>query len=469
MDKRKSECCFKTLIQQFLQSKEFSQVTERCKKDCRSFRECNYDLLNCLYKCDIDHAFYHFIEEHHINKRQQNLYDISEYRLANYMRHIIDSDNEIKHSSQFLHLMTSSKAGISEELNFFDWLKNDLTNPIDVRKMPADVFEKYVDQYIDSCEKSDIERRHLLKSYRQTGWENILEKIQIIFCLNRTKPTKSFGEVAERYYSGYPRFKCIILPLSDKKSQEHYRALITDSWKDLNELSDDYLDIYYSESDIGKSGYDIAKRINSLPNSLKSKAPCLIIWDYNIHDAQYIPLDELNSTQIVCVIRSVVDRIIKKKDLQDIIKEVSEQVREIQESIHGVRKYYGPVVTGNGNVVGDNNAVGTGNVVGDANNLSGNTITINSDDAYVKKLIDEFDQAILAIKNSLELDDDLKTQMCAIIEEAKSGTLDKSEEKQKNAQTAFSYVKAFLVKVAPMLVTNLANLATIATFFGLTI
>lgn len=244
--------------------------------------------------------------------------------------------------------------------------------------------------------------------------------------------------------------------------------MITDSWNDLNDLSGDYLDIYYSELDTGKSGYDIAKRINSLPISLKSKAPCLIIWDYNIHNAQYIPLDELNSIQIICVIRSVVNCIIEKNNLQDIVKEASEKVSEIQEANHGVKKYYGPVITGDGNVVGDNNAVGTGNVVGDANNISGNTIAINSDESYIKKLIDELDQAILAIKSSLELDDDLKAQMCGIITEAKDGTLENSEEKQKSAKTAFRHVKTFLTKIAPNLISTLANLTTISTFFGLT-
>lgn len=469
LSEKKSECRLKTVIQQFLVSKEFRRLTDHCKKDCLSFNKCNYyDVLNCLHYYDIDDAFYCFITRTQNYEHQQELNDISEYDLANYMKRILHSDNKIRSSPQFLQLMTSSKTEIAEELNFFEWLQDKLTNPIDVIKMPADIFERYVDGYINSCGKSAVEKRHLLKSYRQTGWENLLEKIRVILHINKTQRTKSLAGVAERYYSKCPRFKCILLPLSDKESQKHYRSLITDSWNDLNDLSGDYLDIYYSELDTGKSGYDIAKRINSLPISLKSKAPCLIIWDYNIHNAQYIPLDELNSIQIICVIRSVVNCIIEKNNLQDIVKEASEKVSEIQEANHGVKKYYGPVITGDGNVVGDNNAVGTGNVVGDANNISGNTIAINSDESYIKKLIDELDQAILAIKSSLELDDDLKAQMCGIITEAKDGTLENSEEKQKSAKTAFRHVKTFLTKIAPNLISTLANLATISTFFGLT-
>jgi len=471
INQRRSECYLKRTLQEFLVSEEFSSIIENCKKMCASFKKRKYnDIYDCLECCgyhDIHHAFYRFLKRNKNAGYQKKIYDISEYDLANYMSHIIYSNNKIKNSPQFLQLMLSSKTEIAEEINFFNWLQNKFDNPTDVRKMPADVFEKYVDEYINSCGKSDIEKKHLLKSYKQTGWEILLKKIRIILRIDRTRDAKSLGEVAERYYSKIPRFKCIFLPLSDKRNQNYYRSLITDSWNDLNDLSGDYLDIYYSEEDAGKSGYDIAKRINSLPDSLKSKAPCLILWEERICDAKYIPLNELKDTQIFNIIKSIVNLIIEKKNLHDIVEEVNEKVKEIQDSNLGVRKYYGPVITGDGNIVGDNNAVGTGNIVGDANDMCGNTI--NADMSHAQKLIEEFEQAILAIKSSSELDDDLKAQICEIIEEAQKGIHEKSEEKQKSAKTAFGYVKTFLVKLAPELVSTLANFATIASFFGLSV
>lgn len=469
LDERKTNCCLKTTIQQFLLSKEFNCIIQRCEKRCCLLKKQGYyDVYDCIHHCEIRHAFYCFANKYQGGKYQKEPYDISADDLADYMNNIIYSDNKIKESPQFLQLMLSSEANIAEEMNFFDWLQSYIENPTDVTKMPADIFERYVDKYINSCKKGDVEKKHLLKSYRQTGWENLLETFQVIFRINRTRRSKKFEDIAERYFSKQPPFKCVLLPLSDKESQKQYCSLIEDSWNDLNDLSGDYLDIYYSESDTGKSGYDIAKRIDSLPASLKTKVPCLIIWEDSINNARYISLDELSSKQIVVVISSIVDCIIKGENIQNIVKEVNEKVKEMKEINHGVSNYYGHVITGDGNVVGDNNAVGTGNVVGDANNISGNTITTKSDEAYVKKLINEFDQAIMAIKNSSELDDNLKVQMCGIVEDAKNGTLEKSVEKQNNAKTTFGHVKIFLAKVAPNLISTLSDLAMIATFFGLT-
>ena len=80
---------------------------------------------------------------------------------------------------------------------------------------------------------------------------------------------KSLSDIMDRYLCKRAKFNCIILPLADKRNREVFRSLVHDQWKNLNELSGDDLDIYYSETDIGKTGYDIAARLHSLPNELK--------------------------------------------------------------------------------------------------------------------------------------------------------------------------------------------------------
>ena len=53
------------------------------------------------------------------------------------------------------------------------------------------------------------------------------------------------------------------------------------------------------------------------------------------------------------------------------------------------------------------------------------------------------------------------------METAKAGISEQYNEKQENAKKDFGYVKYILTKVAPSLVEMLANIATIATFFGI--
>lgn len=60
----------------------------------------------------------------------------------------------------------------------------------------------------------------------------------------------------------------------------------------------------------------------------------------------------------------------------------------------------------------------------------------------------------------------MKAQLVEIMETAKAGVSEQSNEKQEKAKTAFGYVRSFLTKVAPSLVEALANIATIALFFG---
>ena len=376
-----------------------------------------------------------------------------------------NTDDSIHKQPPVLELMMNSSMELSEELNFFDWLECNTDCATDVRKMPADIFERFIDKYIIDSKKTEADKKQLLKSYHRTGWESLLEKFQVLFRIKERK-SKSTSEVIERYYSHYGRLKCIILPLSDPESQQVYRSLINESWEDLNSCSGNYLDIYYSEVDTGRSGFDIAQRINSLPRTLRYKAPCIIVWERSMQDAEPLSISGLDNIQIVELIRSRVENIQGNMSFNNIIKEARNKVAELQNEKKHVSNYYAPVITGDGNVVGDNNAVGTGNVNGTSNTITGNTIEVNNTETIFKTL-EGFETALCAIHNSQELDENMKAQLAEIMETAKAGVSEQSNEKQEKAKTAFGYVKSFLTKVAPSLVETLANIATIATFFGI--
>ncbi len=462
-----SDCPIKFVFKQFLSSKEFEYSIKECHKECpmreTAFYNRTYRWEYCFHYClrndEIYNAFRRFCRRTNDRMGYSNTNDISYYDLATYMNHLIYTDNSVKSSPQFMRLMVDSRISMADEMDFFEWLQTYKNNPTAIRKMPSVVFEKLVNEYITLNKKGERVKNQLLKSYRQTGWDALLEKIKVLLQINKTKHTKKLDIVLDRYFSHCARFNCIILPLSDYESQKQYQSLITDSWYDLNELSADYLDIYYSETDNGKSGYDIAKRISSLPEGLKKKAPCLIIWEYSIKNSKTIPIDELNSKQILLVIKHIVEMIQQEKDLDLIVKEALKVVKNQQGMNHGATIIN---VEGDGNVIGNNNKVNIAVVDGDNNNVS-----FLENQVSPQNLIKEFDQAIKAVDESLELDFEQKKQILEIMQDAKIGTIENSIEKNEKAKKAFNYVKSFLVKTAPTLISVLSNFTQIASYFGL--
>lgn len=468
LESRKTiDCPFRDVMMLFLRSEEYHRAIEKCRRrGYRSDSHCDkcYDIYDHIHCPEIHHAIHCFIRDYESHGHAFTYEDISAAHLAEYTRNMIRTNDSIREQPPVLELMMNSATELSEELDFFNWLECNTDCATDVRKMPADVFEGFIDKYIKDSTKTEADKRQLLKSYHQTGWESLLEKFQVLFHIREHK-SKSTSEVIERYYSHYGRLKCIILPLSDPKSQLVYRTLIKESWEDLNSCSGNYLDIYYSEVDTGKSGFDIAQRINSLPRTLSCKAPCIIVWEHSMQDAESLSISGLDNIQIVELIRSIVENIQGNKSFNNIIKEARIKVAELQNEKKHISNYYAPVITGDRNVVGDNNAVGTGSVNGTSNTITGNTIEVNNTEA-ISKIVEGFEAAICAIHNSQELDENMKAQLVEIMETAKAGVSEQSNEKQEKAKTAFGYVRSFLTKVAPSLVEALANIATIALFFG---
>lgn len=467
LEQKQPECHFKEVMFMFFKSKEYLNAIKHCHS--QHAYHCEYNCRHRFICCpEIEIAFHHFIKKYKQDNRDYAFEEISAEHLAQYTRWLFlygGDDNSLRQQPPILNLMINSSVELSEELNFFNWLGKHTDSATDVRKMPSAIFEKFVDEYISETKKTQVEKKHLLKSYQQTGWEALLEQFQVLFRLKERK-SKNLSEVLERYYSHYGRYKCIILPLSDPESQRIYHSVISKSWEDLNSCSDDHLDIYYSESDTGKSGFDIAKRINSLPRPLTLKAPCLIIWEHSMVEAKSVSISDLDSIQIVKLIKSIAENIQCEKNFDTIIREAREKVKELQNEKKNITNYYAPVITGDGNVVGHKNAVGTGNISGSSNTVTGNTIQVNPDES-ISKTLEGFEAAISAIHNSKELDEEMKAQLVDIMETAKSGVSEQSTEKQAKAKTAFGYIKSFLTKVAPSLVNVLANIVTIATFFEL--
>ena len=368
-------------------------------------------------------------------------------------------DYRYKHKRFPVRALAEGFISSSDEINFLEWILRRESN-LSFESMPSEVFDTLIEEYAHSngIEPKIIEK--LKKEYYHIGWATVFKRIQRWFKLERKRPQKSLADVMERYLSKQAKYNCIILPLADNESHAQFKRLIKDEWLNLNDLSGDLLDIYYSESDIGKTGYDIAMRIQSLPDDLRKTAPSIILWKDTITEAKAIQTDCLSAVQIRNTIQTIVQQIEKGKDFNTIVQEAEKTVKKQEALNHGVTYF---------DISGEKNAVVTGNtgntIVNQGDNSTFGDITLYHNED--KELLQEIKEAIYAINNSEEIDEDSKEQLVSIMKDAEKAEIENCDEKRSDTKKAFGYVKAFLFKAAPALVSTLANLTRIATFFGL--
>ena len=130
-------------------------------------------------------------------------------------------------------------------LGFLDWLVNK-KKIHSLGNIPSKVFNDLVNEYIESAGKGE-KARVLQEAYFVGGWKRILDDLRKRLKVDGKRPKKKVADVIERYLSRKAKFNCLVLPLADPDNQKKYISLIRDEWSNLNDMSGDSLDIYYSE------------------------------------------------------------------------------------------------------------------------------------------------------------------------------------------------------------------------------
>ena len=212
-----------------------------------------------------------------------------------------------------------------------------------------------------------------------------------------------------------------------------FRRLVTKHWKDLNDLSADYLDIYYCFENYGKSGYDLMEQLHYLPEKVHAKLPCIVLWKENMDEALCVSIDGLSVEDVYYLIREIVDLIIQRKTLDEIIEGAKDMSNERRNKERPITNYN---LSADG-ATGVNQAVVTG-----GGNIVSQRTSQNENDDFIKEL----NQAIDTVVKS-ELPEEQKKILIA--------------------KARFSTFIAFAGKTAAKLIDVFAGLATIATFFGL--
>lgn len=251
-------------------------------------------------------------------------------RLADSARYMLDN-RESRENYHFMLFLQTAVGDLSLEVDFLDWLLISKSKPIDLQRMPLDVFEKLVDEFFANEDRAPSGRKRLVKAFKQSDPISLAAKLSTFLTKSQEKKMKSLGYLYDRYSSSKIPYRSLFLPLA--ADADSFKTFINKYWEDLNELSSNYLDIYYSEAELKKSGYETRQLIKAIPKHLPNDLPCILIWADKMETARMIDIKDLSPDEIFRLISRIVDMIKQGQTLDQIVERATGLVKEFIE--HG--------------------------------------------------------------------------------------------------------------------------------------
>lgn len=459
----------KNIFHQFIESEYFDKSLNKCNRILKRYfdfpyKSCpDYEFIHCVFHegC-FDKSFYQFHKETYGNMECTNnetcVRNVRAQALADSSRFLFSHANSIpwiqEEKQWVLHFMNHLDLDLHIECDFLEWLIKTKGEPIDIRKMPLSVFEKLAEQFQFECNKSKKDKEKLIRTFKQKDLIVVSEKLLAILPIKIAKRAKDLGYIVDRYQDKSIPFKCFIMPL--QVDSKEYKNLIENHWDDLHHLSGDYLDIYYTDVDYGKSGYEIMNRMNFIPDKLKTKAPIIVIWDTDLSKAQGIDISRLNNTDIFEVIRGIVNSIQNKYEFDKIVKEANQMSKMLREE-HRAVSY----VTTNNTI--NNRGTITGNVAA----VNYGTMSASIEDISVDNLMKEIEEAKKIIWSFEDISKTQKQRLSTIMNETKLSVESKMDGKQQESKKSFKDAICFMGNVGVKLISALSGLANLLNFFGI--
>ena len=406
-------------------------------------------VLNDEYRSYLKKYSREYLAEGGFKLELKNLWGppISDERLADSTRFILTSRKE----PRLTNFMRATNLNLFIEIDFLEWLMISKNKPINLQKMPLQVFEGLVDEFCAIERKHSDEKKTLIKAFKQTDPVALARKLLAVLTNSQSNKMKSLGYIYDRYSNHSIPYKCLFLSLA--ANAESFKSFINKYWIDLNNLSGDHLDIYYSEQELGKSGYEIRNDIKSIPKYLPGKLPCIVLWGENMSSAKVIDIKGLSDENLVRLISVIVDLIKVKTPFNMIIERADNMSKEFVNLERPITKISNSTIN-NGINYG---FMGTNNGTMDNSNSKMNVNTF----AY------EAEEAINLIRQHTEPSEQQKEALIEIINEAKNAVEKNSVDAMKQNKEKFKYFILGAGNAIKNLLTVLSSLTNIAKFFNI--
>jgi hypothetical protein len=236
------------------------------------------------------------------------------HRLAESVRYLL-SERESFKNPQFMQYLSIVKSESSKTIEFFNWIIRKYPQLNIASDIPYIKIEELIDQFCEERSYSDIKsfKKQVERIFKGEFDNNIFNKIRWVLGGSAKNQKNPFDRYNRMNFHGiflFPNF-----------GSSDLIEFIDASWQDLNSLTGEWIDIYYSKEDIKKrNGFDILKDFTSFNNIKLTDLPAFIIWDKSLNNALALPLRKLNNNQILLTIQQVVQSIKEGCDLQSVAK-----------------------------------------------------------------------------------------------------------------------------------------------------
>jgi len=221
--------------------------------------------------------------------------------------YLIADEHQIAH---LLSLVMDSSEHLPQALEFINWLRHREPELRIQGSIPASEFATLALQF---CEEKGYSNGQSFSKEAQRwlgggGTRRIIDRIASFLSLDRRFGSVDGGKgprnPLDRY--GAVRFHGLFLFLSSGD----FPAFIETHWRDLNHLTGDDLDIYFSQRDLEErtSAYEIVKELKST-NLRVDSIPALLLWEDVLGEGVAVPLHALDHAQVVEVVQTIVQAI----------------------------------------------------------------------------------------------------------------------------------------------------------------
>jgi len=247
--------------------------------------------------------------------------DTAADRLVNSVYFLTNGDfyqDQVQHSPEVLHLFRAlgiaTKYSI-QAVEFVSWAQDNHPDLDLLSSMPVNQIEKLI---VDFCEEKNYQNvssftKEVKKLLQGNGENRALRMLEQLSDRIRRKNNTFRPAVSpfERYKS--VPYHAIFLFLS----AGNFPEFINTYWEDINHLTGDYLDVYYSYADLEHrvSGYETINEFRSIQIDAIA-LPAILIWKKTLTDSCIISLQKLTNDDVFDILKLIVQRIKNGNEMQ---------------------------------------------------------------------------------------------------------------------------------------------------------
>ena len=233
----------------------------------------------------------------------------------------------VRDDSSYLALqqIVNSIKNFPQLLEFIEWLKKNHEDRILNQATSGREVKAMVTQFCRDLKYDNIQEfsGEIINCLSHTFIHKILNIFRIEIITKNRKPFVELPlpEFRERYES--INFHGIFL----FGENNNLSKFVKNHGRDLHDLTDCYIDIYYSQDDLKHyiTGYQRRKQFRNLDIEL-SHIPAFIIWKDSLTNSQIISLEGLSHHQIFDVVKHITNGIEQKKSLNKVYEIATKQV-----------------------------------------------------------------------------------------------------------------------------------------------